>query len=35
MFYLHDTLFECALQIYEVLLKYLWRLSSYLADTLL
>ena len=31
---MHDTLSEC-LQIYEVSLKYLWRLSSYRADTVL
>ena len=32
---MHDTLSECALQIYEVSLKYLWRLSSYRVDTTL
>ena len=31
----HDTSAECALQMYEVLFKYLTRLSSYRADTIL
>ena len=31
----HDTLSQCALQMYEVSLKYLYRLSSYRADTIL
>ena len=35
MVLMHDTLSECALQMYEVSLKYLWRLSSYRADTIL
>ena len=29
----HDTSSECAIQMYEVLLKYLLVLSSYRADT--
>ena len=33
MVLMHDTLSECALQIYEVSLKYLWRLSSYIERT--
>ena len=35
MVVMHDTLSECALQIYEVSLKHLWRLPSYRADTIL
>ena len=35
MVIVYDTLSECALQMYEVLLKYLWRLSNYRADTIL
>ena len=31
----HDTKSRCALQMYEVSLKYLLRLSSYRADTIL
>ena len=31
----HDTSSQCALQMYEVSLKYLKRLSSYRADTIL
>ena len=33
MVLVHDTLSQCALQIYEVSLKYLQQLSSYRADT--
>ena len=33
MVIVHDKLSECALQMYEVLLKYLYRLSSYRAET--
>ena len=29
---MNDALSECVLQMYEVSLKYLWRLSSYRAD---
>ena len=32
MVLVHDTLSECALQMYEVSLKYLLRLPSYIAD---
>ena len=32
MVVVHDTLSECALQMYEVSLKYLYRLLSYRAD---
>ena len=35
MVLVHDTSSECALQIYEVSLKYLKRLSSYREDTIL
>ena len=35
MVLVQDTSFECALQMYEVCLKYLWRLSSYRADRIL
>ena len=35
MVLVHDTSSECALQLYEVPLKYLERLSSYRADTIL
>ena len=31
----HDTSSQCALKMYEVSLKYLKRLSSYRADTIL
>ena len=31
----HDTSSQCALQMYEVSLKYLEQLSSYRADTIL
>ena len=31
----HDTSSECALQMYEVSLKYLLHLSNYRADTIL
>ena len=34
MILMHDTSSECALQTYEVSLKYLLRLSSYRGDTL-
>ena len=33
MVFVHHTSPECALQMYEVSLKYLKRLSSYRADT--
>ena len=33
--FMHDTLSKCTLQMYEVSLKYLRRLSSYSADTIL
>ena len=35
MVLMHDTLSDCALQMYEVLLKHFWLLSSYRADTIL
>ena len=35
MVLVHDMLSECALQMYEILLKYLLRLSSYRADMIL
>ena len=35
MVLVHDTSSQCALQMYEVSLKYLLRLSSYRADTIL
>ena len=35
MVLMQDTFSECALQVYEVSLKYLWRLSSYKADMIL
>ena len=35
MVLVHDTSSQCALQLYEVSLKYLLRLSSYRADTIL
>ena len=35
MVLVHDTSSPCALQMYEVSLKYLYRLSSYRADTIL
>ena len=35
MVLVHDTSSQCALQMYKVSLKYLLRLSSYRADTIL
>ena len=35
MVLVHNTLSECALQLYEVSLKYLLRLLSYRLDTIL
>ena len=35
MVLVHDTSSECALQMYDVSLKYLLQLSSYIVDTFL